>query len=338
MNQLFDQLCQRYNVRPDRRGECAITCPACGKEPKRGQVHFSFGQDGGFCFVCGFKCGLIHLAKLKGIETREQQQPKIEKSYRAPNWMSSAWDYVRRFEQHPQRFELWASYKPLAHSWIQRRRLGVGVLPSSKCPHERLIVPVISGSSVVGLRGRSMGCDCGKWLQAGGTRLESMPLYPGLPPADSVVWIVENPVDALMVQAMTPYWGVATYSVAYWRDAWTDQLKAVHPRTVIVAFDNDLPGNGCGHRREQAEREWMVNHPKAMKIPESAGPRLANRLLESGLPAVLFDWKGLNTKDVGGLLMSTPTGGGMSSKTHVEATGKAQDQFSEKAWMISGGH
>lgn len=307
---LFDDLVYRTHAVPDRkRIEYHISCPACGHESSPKKPHCSFNEKGFFCFVCGAKGSLQHLATLLGLETGKQvtyytpARKESETTQKRPFWESCAEDLIRNFESHPGRLPAWNAYKMLPEEVIRQKRLGLGVLPSSRCAHDRLIVPVIDADSrIVGVRGRAIACDCGKWLQAGGTKLEQMPLYNqdsmGL---GQVVMIVENPVDALMVSAYTAYTGVATYSVAYWRDGWTEAIRSAKPELVAVAFDNDLPGNGGGHRHGELVKRWFVDHPKATMIPESAGPRLANRLLEIGLPVSLFNWPD-GVKDIGQML------------------------------------
>jgi hypothetical protein len=192
---------------------------------------------------------------------------------------------LERYENHPRRFEAWQAHKPVSVETIRRKRLGMGVLPASRCKHERLIVPILDGTMLVGLRGRAIACSCGKWLVAGGTTLEMLPLYnqEALQPG-CVVWIVENPVDALLLTERTPYAGVATYSVSYWRQAWTETLQAAQPELMIVAYDNDDPGR-------------------------KNGIRLANTLLAAGLQVTLFDWgQAVYKADIGSLLMGVNHG------------------------------
>jgi len=297
---LVDDLAKFTHAVPDRRhGEWHIPCPQCGKESSPKNPHFSFSSKGAYCFVCGYKASLRGLAERLCMGTREYSAPAPRPEPRErplPAWTRD-WSLLDRYENHPRKHELWQSYKPLSPDVIEAARLGVGILPLSKCPHERLIVPVFDCGSLVGLRGRSLGCDCGKWLVAGGTTLEHLPLYnqDALRPG-AVVVIVENCVDALMI---SPYIGVATYSVSYWRDAWTDTLLAAQPEVVIVAYDNDLPGNGGAGRRQEFEREWLRSHPR---LPVSAGPRLVNHLLAAGLTARLYNWgRAANKTDVGAI-------------------------------------
>ena len=302
---MFDALKNHFGAEPDRRGECPITCPECGKESSQRNVHCSFSEKGYKCFVCGAGGSLKRLAEMVNMDTRDykQQQQKPKRTRRTPEWLSVPAPYVSRYESHSRRFELWDDYKPLPSEIIERKRLGVGVLPSSRCKHERLIVPVIAGTMIVGLRGRAIDCDCGKWLQAGGTTMDRMPLYNVEDiQYDNVIWIVENPIDALMVSAYTNSVGVATYSVSYWHDNWTRELVDAEPKRIYIAYDNDAPGNGGAWRREEVLREWRKTHNA--DPPEPGGIKLANRLSDAGLPVKLHDWKDAPFKaDIGSLLM-----------------------------------
>jgi hypothetical protein len=148
-----------------------------------------------------------------------------------------------------------------------------------------------------------LGCECGKWLSSSGTILELLPLYnaEALKPG-CVVWIVENPVDALLITDNTPYIGVAVYSTSYWRDAWLDTLRAAQPEMIIVALDNDLVGNGGAQRRGEFIQDWLSNHPK---VPEACGIKLVNHLNRHGLKSNLFDWgRSAYKADIGSLLLA----------------------------------
>ena len=254
--------------------------------------------------MCGEGGSLRSLADLLNLDSRDYQTPvyvTAKKEQKFYSWMASADAIVRSQEGRSDVFERWTEYKPIKRSTIVSRRLGVGVLPASRCHHERLTVPVIDGSMIVGIRGRSLGCECGKWLAAGGTTLDMLPLYNCQAlGTGQVVWIIENPIDALMVGERTDYIGVATYSVSYWREAWTEALTLARPELVVIAYANDLVGNGGALNRPVFEQEWLSRHPR---LPRSNGPRLANHLECAGLPVSLFDWgKRPNKYDVGSLL------------------------------------
>ena len=291
-----------YNHRK-RQEEWHTACPACGSVSSPKDPHFSFSQRGYHCFVCGTSGSLNALGSLLNVDsvnTGHKTYIATKAHPRPATWLTGA--LADRFAQHPHRVESWQAYKPLSLATMDRQKLGVGVLPYSRCPHERLIVPVFAGPQLVGLRGRSLGCDCGKWLASAGWSNDLAPLYN----SDSlricqVIWIVENPVDALMLSERTEYAGVATYSVSYWTDSWTNRLLEAQPELVVVAFDNDLPGNGGAVNRAEFEREWLKTH---QVLPPAGGVKVVNRLLEAGLPATLYDWGNASHKsDIGNLLM-----------------------------------
>ena len=293
-----------YN-RTKRQEEWHTACPACGSESSPKDPHFSFSVSGYHCFVCGASGSLKALGKLLNVEniTMGHMTYIAKKAPRKPS-CGHLGPFVDRATKNPRRVELWNSYKPLSLETLERMQLGVGVLPYSRCKHERLIVPVYAGPQLVGLRGRQIDCDCGKWLASAGWSIDLAPLYNSdAISIGQVIWIVENPVDALMLSERTEYAGVATYSVSYWTEAWSNRLIEAQPELVIVAYDNDLVGCGGGSRRDEFIRKWLED-PKHKVVPPANGPALANKLLEAGLPATLFDWGRAEYKaDIGLLLM-----------------------------------
>jgi len=287
--ELFEELCRRLGVEPDRRGEAHIPCPACGKEVKRGHVHFSFSERGGACMVCGYRAGLVQLARVLGAETRPWQPPPPKR--RPKREAPRPWDFealAASYEAHPDRVRLWQSYKPLSVETIRRYRLGVGPLPlySSRCGHERLQVPLIDDGRVVGFRSRQLGCACaGKWLSPTGTRLVLYNAHVLEGRYGVRICILENPIDALLAQERAP--GIvflATLGVSMWRPEWTERLRAARPVSVVVGYDNDRPGNGGGARGREA---WLETHARDI-VP--GGVRLCNILNEAGVRARLLRW------------------------------------------------
>lgn len=306
METLFQSLVTFLSADVDRRGEAHFTCPSCGHESSPKRPHCSFNEHGWHCFPCGAGGGIRQLADLVKLpeyqrvaETRVNH-PKPKQTW---SWFTRADEIISGFESHPLRFELWGNHKNTSIETVKRHRFGVGVLPASKCRHDRLIVPIFVGSECVGLRGRQLSCDCGKWLTSGGTVLKNLPLYgDDALTANCVVWIVENCVDARNIYARTGFTGCAIYSVSYWREEWIETLRAAHPRTIVIALDNDLVGNGGAQRRSEFFEMWKSKHPTG-GIPESAGIRIVNTLLQAGLPAILYDWKRSEHKaDIGGLI------------------------------------
>ncbi len=305
MDDLFTALVRHTHAVVDtRHGEYHLACPECGSESSPKHPKCSFSARGWNCFVCGAHGSLRNLAKRVELDDGRYNAPVCpQEARRAPaTWLGIAEHLIQTYVLHPRAWELWQAYKPVSRQDFERRGLGVGVLPQSKCKHERLIVPIFDGTMVVGLRGRAIDCDCGKWLTPKDTNIDLYPLYneDSLRPG-CVVWIGENPADSLLLTRRTPYVGVATYSVAYWRERWERALIAARPEMVVVAYDQDLPGGGGAARREEFIQEWLKTHPR---VPPAAGPRLVNRLRDIGLNAVLYDWGNAPLKtDIGSLLM-----------------------------------
>lgn len=314
---LFDDLVRHTGAEIDRQGWAHIQCPECGHDSIPKRPHCSFGQTktGAWlwhCFVCGKTGSLKNLAELVKLDTGDYDAPKKpQEARRAPkkeySWLGNPEPILSAYEAAHGRFERWQAYKPLSRETIERARLGLGVLPSSKCHHQRLIVPVIDGTMVVGLRGRWLGCSCDpkstKWLVAGGTVLENLPLYgeEDLKPG-AVVWVVENCADAKLITQETPYIGVAMYATGYWRQAWVDTLLRYRPELVVMCLDNDLVGNGGAERRQEFIRMWKEKH-HTDKIPEANGPKRVNEMVKAGLPAILYPWgKAEHKADVGSMI------------------------------------
>ena len=221
--------------------------------------------------------------------------PERRRTSWPPRWVSNPPRYPR-----PDALAViaeWQEYAPLTPETIAAARLTVGKLPASRCNHQRLIVPIYDGDDLVGLRGRAISCDCGKWLAPGGTVIDRYPLWSGghKITRGTAIMIVENPVDALLVTQSTDrsITGIATFSTAYWTETWGSLLREAAPDAVIVAYDNDLPGNGgAGNPRLRAEmiRRWRDAHPNIAKLPPSRGIVLANKLAADGLPVRIYEW------------------------------------------------
>lgn len=310
-------------------------CPMCGGRDRFVVKTFEDGREGWLCRGCAGgsyrspenylveRFGISYQQARQAIESggyhsthqppaRPAAQPEPPAPPRRPTyWQRNAERLIRDYTSHPGRVELWNNYKPLPTETIVRAELGVGILPSSRCKHERLIVPVRdSFGRVVCFRGRRIACNCTdehgrlkKWTTSAGWRLDGLPLYNLAPDSKGVIYIVENPIDALMIDAFTEYNGVATLSTSYWRQVWTASLLETAPSLVIVAYDNDLAGNGGGKHREGLIENWRKTVPAGAPIPTAYGQVLAVTLREAGLPVVLYDWAGSPAgEDIGSLL------------------------------------
>lgn len=292
MTELFNSLIYHLGLQPDRRGECHVTCPACGKEPKRGQVHFSFNHKGGKCFCCGAGLSLRALAAHYGLQGDEHRIARVERPEPVERTGYNILEHeperlATTYASHPETVARWRAYKPLPEDVIRRHRLGYGRLPrySSRCPHERLIVPLFDEERVVGFRARSLECDCGRWLSPAGSQMVLYNRETLRRAAGKLLWIVENPIDALLLELRYPVGAVATLGVTMWHDEWTEWIARCGAKKVVVAYDHDVPGNGGTAEMRQ---RWAESHNG--RVPEPGGVRLVNRLLKAGVSAMLFPW------------------------------------------------
>lgn len=295
----FSLLCHKLQVEPDRKGECWIACPFCGKDSDNGRKpsHFSFSQRGYKCFVCGASGGLLALKRHLNIGDfvpyRVERKQKPQEKHRPFPWQKDAKRILGEFEAHPYKIDLWQEYRFFSFETIRRWHMGAGVLPSCRCHHIRLIYPAFNANGqIVAFRGRSIECDCAKWLQSAGSRVTlwggSLVQYG----KDQVVIVCESPVDAMLAMQEEP--GIVAVSstggAGTWRDSWTKHLKRQEPARVIVWYDNDLAGTPNQETREALAKEWREKHPEIKKLPRQNGPWLYNKLARAGLPVVLYQW------------------------------------------------
>jgi len=336
-SEIFHRICDFVNATPDRKGEVYIACPNCGKESRRTNVHFSFSERGCKCFVCGYKDSLPGLSRKLGMnDDREYRAPAYippaPEPVKIPQWQKNKDAVMDGYVNNSRRFDAWAAYKPVSRENVIGYALGYGPLPpySSRCSHDRLIVPMFAGSELVGIRARQIDCDCDKkWLTAAGSKpvlynggcLVNSPqkraaMALGASTRDfsthNVIVIVENPVDAILVSQATAYIGVATLGVTIWQEAWTQAIQESKPELVVVVYDNDIAGNNGSAEEIRYWRQSMIqkmrDNPK-IKInldhpPTPNGVRLVNQLLEAKIPARLYQWPAETPRkfDVGSLL------------------------------------
>lgn len=254
----FNDLLFHFNVRPDYRGDCHITCPYCGKSPPN---HCSFSDAGFICFVCQEKGNLRRLySKVVDPEKAPLNIPKIKFKRsilptvkRVPYWKKlTKLQYMTKFITPHDVEYLWDTYyKTIPNDIVANSFLGYGKLPRSKCKHHRLILPMFDkNDKLVCIRGRRIDCDCPNWLASGGWHLDEIPLFNSMNiNQGDIVVIGENPIDALLsnsqslgglIDETSPITGVATLSVAYWKPHWTLSLKKAYK--TIIMYDNDQPG------------------------------------------------------------------------------------------------
>lgn len=290
---LFPALCQQLGVVPDRRNEAHATCPACGKEPKRGQVHFSFSENGAKCFVCGTAYSLAGLAaRLDIIDL--PAMPRQVRHYTPPTprpWQDDPEALVSRYTGALDRVDQWRAYKPLSIDTIARWELGVGVLPSCACVHRRLVYPIRIAGRVVGLRGRRFACPescpAAKVAQAAGSRMELFNMD-GLRDGAEVM-ICENAIDAILAMQEWPELvAVAIGGAAMWDDDWTVVIAAHRPKRVTVALDNDLAGCPNFETLTRESALWRETHGAPAPFPN--GPKIVHLLRSADVNAECWKW------------------------------------------------
>lgn len=279
-------------------------CPFCGKEAKRGQVHFSYSHTGYKCWVCGASGGLRALADRLNVGGDMPYTPPVRREPPAPRaiapWRQNPERRLAEYQQHPDRYRMWASHKPLKPETIDRFGFGFGRLPFERREtgewyegaFPRLIVPIYQGSSLAALRGRAVvaGDEGAKWIGATGSVMAPWGLYNVT--AGSVVWICENYVDAAwLMQSMPGDFAIGLGGVSSWKEEYGWHLSRLKPEKVIVALDNDLPGQARGDMRRMLEDEWRSD-PKhrGTQPPASNGARLEQELRGMGMKTLLFEW------------------------------------------------
>lgn len=291
----FDELVLKLAAWIGPDGRYNADCPFCGKEAKQGSVHFSFWEDGWknkparyHCFVCGasgFINELYH--EVAGQEWTEPKREYVPHEEEKPAWLAEIDSYQKMYESRADRFTLWKQYKPITDAVIMHYHLGVGSFApySSQCGHDRLIVPIYNiDNKLCGFRGRAFDCDCKSWLTPSGSEMflfnwQVLEKVRGQP-----LFIVENPIDALLLWIYRGIYAIATLGVAMWKDMYSDMVLYSHASKVVVAFDNDRPGNGGGSKGKEI---WLRDHKKDI-VPN--GLKLVNKLQYEGVEAYLFSW------------------------------------------------
>lgn len=263
---LLDALDSHFgHPRIDYRGERWVLCPWHGD---RRVGSFSYGERGFRCFSCGESGHLGKLADQVGIRSNA---PMVVVAPRPRPVIVHDWqrdpDYWQRYIPIPDEARAYYHQRGFNDETISAARLGFGVLPSSRCNHPRLILPVFSGESLVALRGRAfLPSDTDdKWLCAAGSRTV---LYG----ADSlaagrVVIVTEAPYSAILASQQRPDLAAVagTAGASCWREQWTRQIAESDPAWCLVWFDNDEAGR--------------VN-----------GAKVASQLEAAGLRATLYRW------------------------------------------------
>jgi len=302
----YQQLIEQLNVQPDRRGWVAVECPACGEKRDKKSA---FNKSGHHCFVCGANTPLTELAEKLNVNTalKPERRVFVTKPLKPRYWHKEPERWLQRTLAHPRRLELWQQYRPFTMESIATYRLGVGIVPSTPCQHDRLTYPYLDGERVT-LRGRAIDCDCPKWLSAGGSTAALWGIERLIPSA--VVVLCESPVDAMLLMQHDPYLvAVAgTAGASTWRPEWTRTIVGSHPSFLLVVYDNDLPGQATGETRQNLAKAWLQKNRKRRKLPIANGPRVANEIARNGIETYLYPWQDAPPKaDVGWLLTTKPS-------------------------------
>jgi hypothetical protein len=325
--------------------QALLDCPFCGADNQK-HLRASFGQVfenmgwGFHCFACGKSCSLYHLATILNIKDAPiKTVERVVHDPELPSWYKGREYLDKAYTKTEGRYEAWSTYKGVTQAMVDKYALGYGVLPGDKgythsCPHYRLITPILDETGYVAwFRGRTIDCGCNSWHSASLRDYSMAQLNIALPMSHYAqtggeVFICENYVDAGLINMSSRYSAVATLSVSYWLPKWTQQLRALNPTRVFMAYDNDLSGN-YGTRQQVIDRavkfiskresidttaitvlsvniehdkytvDWQAGHRQGVQnIASPRGVILANHLLQSGFNVRLLKWpKG--AKDIG---------------------------------------
>ncbi len=310
---LYAQLCARYpGASTDRHGNVFIDCVNCGRPARDKKC--SFSPKGFFCFICSEGGGLQKLARLLDLPASHlsacghaqadacpHADRQADSDYRPPptlpqkpppQWTRNPQAWLERFLAHPRRIELWQKYRPFTLETIAAHQFGAGILPATRCRHERITYPVYSDGKIVSLRGRVISCDCPKWINSAWSKAALWGrglLRSGL----EMVLICESPPDSVLaMQELEGVISVASSNGAgKFDDEWAKAIADSKPELVVVALDNNLPGQVMGDQRTAAAKEWRADHPRARRLPVANGPRIATMLANHGTPVHLLDWR-----------------------------------------------
>lgn len=304
MLDLFEMVHGDLGGVPNGRGWYDATCPFCGKEYKERQTHFGYSGTSYRCFVCGAGGNLKELADHLRLDTREVKPVRRHDPVAAKpvaRWRRNPDRLLEQYHSHPDLYGAWFSHKPLKRETVDRFGFGLGRLPYLRRgteddwymdDHNRLIVPLYHDGQLVGIKGRAIEAnDKGpKWISASGSLLPPFGLD-SLKPG-KVIWIVENYVDAAwMMQENPEFYAVGLGGVTNWKPSYSFEVARAKPKLVIVALDNDLPGQAQGELRKRLEAEWRAdpNH-KGQSPPASEAVKRVREFREMEVPVEMFDY------------------------------------------------
>ena len=318
-------------------------CPFCGKSNER-EFHSSYGAifDGDYGFKC-FSCGVAYplsalYSKLTGRHA-EGAMPTVTlrptRERAKPYWKKQLPSLMVAYTGHPDRYTAWHSYRRISQEVAEKYQLGVGILPQSQHRDIRLIVPILEHDGIVMLRGRRIDGDGPKWTSAGGVSPADIQLPFAEHVDTDILFIVENPIDAILINEYSRASAVAALSTNYWYPHWTAKIKALKPSIVITAYDHDLAGEGVSVGQvikvareriakiyaargvelakikivkvETSARGWRIHWQSGsnegiLPIPAPAGVQRRNELLKAGIQVASMPWKDAADKcDIGDL-------------------------------------
>jgi len=244
MNNILAEIHAILNGELRNDGEYHVNCPYCGKPAKRGDIHFSYGENGCHCFVCGKGAGLVGLAKHLKLEMYGYTAPRHKPKKREPPPVYSD-RLLHSYELARNKYPEWHEYRGILPGTVDKFRLGYGKLPGEKYRYTPtgLILPVFDARG----RCRTLRCRTQKgWLTAGGKTLYA-PV--GVPQGATVI-IVENCANCCLIAQAAPWLTplAPTTGAASWDRRWVDRLVATRPALVIVAGDDDEAGHHMNTR------------------------------------------------------------------------------------------
>lgn len=320
MSTLLDTLVKRLDAEERADGRFHADCPFCGKAPYsrtgRPAQHFSFCDKGYKCFVCDRGGKLVELAEhLRlnlGQSTRETREHAQDQERPRFPWQDDPGPLLERYCGALDRVARWQAYKPLSIDSIGQYRLGVGRLPlwSQRTGRQyfyryrRLIAPVFDVQGhCVALHGRAYHPDDDgpKWLSASGSDKRQL-FVAGRLERGCMVIIIENYVDAIFAHQINPIAAYIACGTAGWQRAWTERLRAVAPRHVLVWLGHDLAGNGSVYHYHELRAAWeaeivqrRATNPRLSALPfpqppRPRGPQIAEQLLDAGIATDLYIW------------------------------------------------
>lgn len=281
--------CQKTQKSSTDNPQGYIQCPKCREYGK-----FAFSPRGAHCFrsSCDYRASIYGFAECVGYRNGGVYVSPVapQRRDKAPaRWTQNPQFHLNQYVSAPDVLERWQAYKPVNLDTIIEYQLGVGVLPASQCRHRRLVVPLFEDGRIVGFRGRSIDCDCPKWLTCGSSKTILFGLDK-ISRGDIVYWL-ENMIDAaLLMQISTAgYKAVAsTAGAGTWRD-FIEPLAAKRPRAVVVALDNDLAGQPSQSAREILIQEHIAKHGT---VPNEGlnGIKIVNALARARVPVTMYKW------------------------------------------------